>query len=56
MRVQELRSYTIDVKVKSGTVTLSGTLPTEELKERAERVAKTVKGVREVTNKIIVQP
>ena len=53
---QELPSYPIDVRVKAGTVTLSGNLPTEELKERTERVARTVKGVRDVTNKIIVQP
>jgi len=53
---QELHTYPIDAKVKAGTVTLSGTLPNEELKDRAERVAKTVKGVRDVTNKIIVQP
>ena len=52
---QELHSYPVNVKVKAGTVTLSGNLPTEELKERAERVARTVKGVRDVTNKIIVQ-
>ena len=53
---QELHSYPVDVKVKAGTVTLSGNLPTEELKARAERVARTVKGVRDVTNKITVQP
>lgn len=53
---QELHTYPIDVKVKAGTVTLSGNLPSQELKDRAERVAKTVKGVRDVTNKIIVQP
>ena len=53
---QELKTYPIDVKLNAGTVTLSGNLPTEGLRDRAERVAKTVKGVRDVTNKIIVQP
>ena len=53
---QDLHTYAIDAKAKSGTVTLSGTLPNDDLKARAERVTRTVKGVRDVMNKIIVQP
>lgn len=52
----ELRSSIIDVKVVGGTASLSGHVPTEELKRRAEMLAKTVKGVRNVTNDIVVQP
>ena len=52
----ELASYPVDVKVKAGTATLSGTLPNEGLKARAEKVAKTVNGVRDVKNNIVVQP
>ena len=53
---QDLHTYAVDAKAKSGIVTLSGTLPSEDLKARAERVTKTVKGVRDVINNIIVQP
>ena len=41
----DLRSHPLSVKFSGGTVTLSGSLPSEELKTRAEQVAKTVKGV-----------
>ena len=53
---RDLRPYAMEVKVSGETVTLSGQLPNEELKVRAERVAKTVKGVRSVINNITVQP
>jgi osmotically-inducible protein OsmY len=51
----DLRSYPIDVKVSGGTATLSGHLPSEVLKMRAERLARTVKGVRSVVNNTTVQ-
>ena len=50
----DLRSHPVDVKFSGGTATLSGSLPSEDLKMRAERVAKTVKGVRRVVNNITV--
>ena len=53
---KELMSYPVDVKSKGWTVTLRGTLPNEELKARAEKLARTVPGVRDVKNNIIVQP
>ncbi|MEK6322278.1 MAG: BON domain-containing protein [Acidobacteriota bacterium] len=53
---QDLRSSSIDVKVSGGTATLSGRVPSEELKTRAERIAKTVKGIRSVINNIVVKP
>ncbi|MEK6409005.1 MAG: BON domain-containing protein [Acidobacteriota bacterium] len=52
---QDLRSQSIDVKVNGGTAVLSGRVPNEELKSRAETIARTVKGVRSVTNNITVQ-
>jgi hyperosmotically inducible protein len=51
----DLRTHPIDVKVDNGTATLSGELPSEELKARAERVAMSVKGVRRVKNNIAVK-
>jgi type II secretory pathway pseudopilin PulG len=51
----QLKTYTIDAKVESGVVTLSGELPSNDLKMRAEKLAGTVKGVRRVTNNITVR-
>jgi hypothetical protein len=51
----ELRSHPINVKFNNGTITLSGLVPREGLKTRAEIVAKSVKGVTRVVNDISVQ-
>ncbi|MEN3335680.1 MAG: hypothetical protein V7641_5045 [Blastocatellia bacterium] len=51
----DLRTHPIDVKVNNGTATLSGELPSEEMKAKAERVAMSVKGVRRVKNNITVK-
>ena len=51
----ELRSHPINVKFNNGTVTLSGLVPRAGLKERAEIVASSVKGVTRVVNEIAVQ-
>ena len=53
---EPLRSYAIDVKVTDGTAILSGNVPDEGLKTRAEKLAKTVKGVRSLINDIAVRP
>ncbi|HEX8184167.1 MAG TPA: BON domain-containing protein [Blastocatellia bacterium] len=50
----ELRTHPLDVKFSGGTVTLSGTVPSDELKTRAEKLAKTVKSVTRVVNNITV--
>ena len=42
----------IQVDVKQGVVTLSGTVELEAQKEKAAKVAKKVKGVKEVINHI----
>ena len=46
----------IEVKVEQGVVELSGKVKTEKLRERAAKVAKKVKGVKSVVNKIQVSP
>jgi type II secretory pathway pseudopilin PulG len=53
---QDLRSHPVDVKVVGGTAMLSGHVPNDELRTRAEKLAKTVKGIRSVTNNIVVKP
>ena len=44
----------IQVAVKNGEVTLAGTVETEKLKAKAAKVAKKVKGVRQVVNNLKV--
>jgi osmotically-inducible protein OsmY len=44
-----------DVKVKDGVVTLSGTADQGNQKARAEKLAKKVKGVKQVVNNITVK-
>ena len=42
----------LDVDVKDGAVTLRGKVRTDKARERAEKLAKKVKGVKSVTNEI----
>jgi len=49
-------SYLIDVATMEGIVTLSGSVDNILAKDRAARIAETVKGVRAVVNKITVEP
>jgi len=51
----DLHSYPIDVKVSGGTATLSGQVPSNDLKVRAGKLARSVKGVGNVVNNIVVQ-
>jgi hyperosmotically inducible periplasmic protein len=46
----------VDVSSDQGTVYLSGEVETNEQKERAEQIARRVKGVLHVVNKLQVQP
>jgi hyperosmotically inducible periplasmic protein len=50
----ELQLYAFQVSVADGRVTLAGHLPSAELRHRAEALAAGVRGVREVTNNIVV--
>src|SRR5664279_3738337 len=45
----------LDVTVKQGVVTLAGSVDAKSLKSRAERVAKKVKGVKQVVNNIEIK-
>ena len=46
----------IDVDVKQGVVTLKGAVRTERARAKAESVAKKVKGVKAVDNRLRVDP
>jgi osmotically-inducible protein OsmY len=45
----------IDVEVKEGTVTLKGKVQEQKQKEKAERIAKKVSGVKIVVNEIKIE-
>jgi hyperosmotically inducible protein len=46
----------VGVETGQGVVQLSGFVPTSADKERAERITRSVEGVRSVTNDLVVQP
>lgn len=46
--------FTIDVK--NGVVTIEGVVEKDKFKEKATHVAKKVKGVKSVDNKLVVKP
>ncbi|MDA3971387.1 MAG: BON domain-containing protein [Desulfobulbaceae bacterium] len=46
----------IDIKTQKGVITLTGTMSNLLAKERAERIAETIVGVRAVVNRIKVKP
>lgn len=50
----DLSAIKIDVDTKGGVVTLNGTAPSEAARERATTIAKGVKGVSSVDNKLVV--
>ena len=45
----------LKVDCKDGVVTLGGAVPHEEQKQRAEKLAHKVKGVKQVVNKITIE-
>jgi osmotically-inducible protein OsmY len=53
---REVGRSKIDVKVTSGVVELLGRVRTDRLKERAEKIAKKVKGVQKVVNSLQIEP
>jgi BON domain-containing protein len=53
---EELRPYAIFVKVTGATAILSGYVPDEDLRKRAEKVVTGVKGVQSIINDIAVRP
>lgn len=52
----DLSAIKIDVDTKDGVVTLSGPAPTAAAKDKATDIAKQVKGVTSVNNKLVVKP
>jgi hypothetical protein len=50
----ELNTIPIQVKYVDGAVTLTGEVPSDALKQKAEKIAATVKGVRRVINNLTV--
>jgi hyperosmotically inducible periplasmic protein len=50
----KLSALGITATVTNGKVTLEGTAPSDEMKDQAERLVRTVKGVKQVDNQIVV--
>ncbi len=55
-KTPSLKTASLDATTKDGVVTLTGALKTGGLKGVATNVAKSVKGVKKVDNKITVEP
>jgi osmotically-inducible protein OsmY len=53
---REIGGGRIDVRVAEGVVELTGKVKTPKQKEKAEKIAKKVRGVKSVVNKIQVAP
>jgi osmotically-inducible protein OsmY len=52
----DLSAIKIDVDTKNGNVTLYGPVPTNAARDRATAIAKSIKGVNSVDNKLVVTP
>lgn len=52
----DLSAIKIDVDTKNGNVTLYGPAPTSAARDRATTIAKSIKGVNSVDNKLVVKP
>lgn len=52
----DVKGGALDVSVKDGVVTIKGRVDTEKGKNRATKLAKKVKGVKDVDNELIVGP
>lgn len=55
LRSSEVEGLDVNVDVRDGVVTLSGTADTQTEKANAERIAKTSDGVKRVDNRIIIK-
>ncbi len=55
LKAPDLSILKIDVDTKEGVVTLNGLAENEQARQRAERMASSVKGVREVRNYLVVK-
>lgn len=52
----DVKGGALDVSVKDGVVTLKGRVDTERGRERATKLTKKVKGVKQVDNQLVVGP
>jgi osmotically-inducible protein OsmY len=52
----DVKGGAFEVEVKEGIVTISGVVEKEKYKSKAESLAKKVKGVKGVENKLVVKP
>jgi osmotically-inducible protein OsmY len=52
----DVKGGNFDVTVKDGVVVLKGRVDTEKGKNRASKLAKKVKGVKQVDNELVVGP
>ena len=50
----DLSSFGITITISGGTVTVVGTVPSDEAKEKIEKLVRAVKGVKQVDNQIVV--
>jgi hyperosmotically inducible protein len=55
-RDPDVKGGGFEVEVKAGVVTIKGVVEKEKWKEKAERLARKVKGVKSVVNQIVVKP
>ncbi|MBI4889108.1 MAG: BON domain-containing protein [Acidobacteria bacterium] len=52
----DVKGGAFQVDVKDGVVTIEGVVEKEKWKDKAEHLAKKVKGVKGVVNKLVVKP
>jgi osmotically-inducible protein OsmY len=52
----DVKGGNLDVSVKDGVVTIKGRVDTEKARDRATKLAKKVKGVKQVDNQLSVGP
>ena len=52
----DVKGGALDVTVKDGVVTIKGRVDTEKGKTKATKLAKKIKGVKEVDNELVVGP
>lgn len=52
----DVKGGALDVMVKDGVVTIKGRVDTEKGRDRATKLTKKVKGVKEVDNQLVVGP
>jgi osmotically-inducible protein OsmY len=52
----DVKGGTFDVKVEAGVVTVQGVVEKDKFRTKAEKLAKKVRGVKQVVNRIQVKP